>query len=56
MIKFTVEIVQQGQDFIASSEDASGGDHVFQGVGLDPYEALYDLVSEFREADLYRPD
>ena len=63
MVKFTVEIIREesepGADdgvFIASSEDASGGDEIIAGHGQTPYEALHDLINEFEHHDLYRPD
>ena len=55
---FTVKIVSEGDEcgFIASSADASGSDVIFAGHGKTPYEALRDLIDEFEDAELYRPD
>ena len=60
-VKFTVEIIRENGEedtgnFIASSEDASGTDVVFLGHGETPYKALHDLINEFENAELYRPD
>jgi len=60
-VKFTVEIIRENgeediSDFIASSRDASGSDVIFMGHGKTPYEALCDLIAEFENAELYRPD
>lgn len=59
-VNFTVEIVRENDDdtgvFLASSKDASGTDVIFVGHGETPYEALHDLISEFEDAELYRPD
>lgn len=59
-VKFTVEIIRENDDdtgiFLASSDDASGSDVVFIGNGETPYEALHDLINEFEQAELYRPD
>ena len=59
-VVFTVKIVNEGDDmprnFVASSADASGTDTIFAGHGKDPYEALHDLINEFEDAELYRPD
>lgn len=56
-VKFTVEIVRENDGvFMASSNDASGSDVIFIGHGETPYEALHDLINEFENAELYRPD
>jgi hypothetical protein len=60
-VKFTVEIIRENGEkdtgnFIASSADASGSDVIFAGHGETPYEALHDLINEFENAELYRPD
>ena len=60
-IKFIVEIIRENGEkdvgiFVASSSDASGSDVIFAGQGETPYEALHDLIDEFENAELYRPD
>jgi len=58
-IKFTVEVIQEPEDFgtfLASSSDASGSDVIFIGHGDTPYSALHDLINEFENAELYRED
>lgn len=60
-VKFTVEIIRENGEkdtgiFTASSNDASGSDVIFAGHGDTPYKALYDLIDEFENAELYRPD
>ena len=59
-VKLTIEIIREGENdtgtFFAFSGDASGSDVIFAGHGEDPYEALHDLIDEFENADLYKPD
>ena len=55
-VKFTVQIEREGEGFVAYSADVAGTEAVIAGYGADPYEALGDLVDQFREADLYRPE
>jgi len=59
-VTFTVKIIREGEDdagtFLASSSDASGSDVLFAGHGETPYQALHDLIDEFEDAGLYRPD
>ena len=59
-VEFKVKIVREGKEdsgmFIASSNDVSGTDVIFAGHGETPYEALHDLINEFEDAELYRPD
>lgn len=58
-VTFTVTIIRENDDtgvFCASSNDASGSDVIFMGYGNTPYEALYKLIDEFENAELYRPD
>jgi len=60
-VKFNIEIIREDGEndtgiFIASSADASGSDVIFAGHGETPYEALHDLINEFENAELYRPD
>ena len=60
-VKFTIEIIRENGEadigrFQASSSDASGSDVIFAGHGKTPYKALHDLINEFENAELYRPD
>lgn len=60
-VEFTIEIIRENGEedtglFCASTDDASGSDVIFAGHGETPYEALHDLINEFENAGLYRPD
>lgn len=55
-VKFSVQIERENDFFLASSDDACGGDTIIVGCGTDPYEALHDLVAELEQAEVYRPD
>lgn len=60
-IEFHVKIIRDDNApsdlcFEASSEDAAGTGHIFAGHGGNPYDALSDLIDNFRDAELYRPD
>jgi len=58
MIKLEIKIVQDKTApldlaFCASAED---GDGISFGYGPNPYEALHELINEFEEEEVWRPD
>lgn len=42
--------------FCASSDAGTGGETLYAGYGADPYLALHNLINNFTEAELFRPD
>ena len=57
MVKLDIRIIQDEKApldlaFRASCE----GDSIYAGYGATPYEALYDLINEFKEHDVWRAD
>ena len=67
MIEFKVKIVSEyfskkaekeetPDYFCASSDGGTGNSNIFLGHGKTPYTALRNLIDEFQEAGLYRPE
>ena len=62
MVKLDIRITQDKKAppdlaFCASCNDVLAvGDSIYAGYGATPYEALYALINEFKEYDVWRAD
>jgi hypothetical protein len=56
MVKLEITITQDKESPEYYCASAWVGDGICAGYGKDPFEALEDLIGEFREQEVWRPD
>ena len=56
IIETNEAITNPDLQFNAFTTGGDIGDNIFAGYGATPYEALHDLIKEFEEAEIWRPD